>query len=402
MTAPVQGLGSRKAIQLIAAREIRVRFVSKAFIWTTIAFVGAVVAGGVLLSLIGSSQSAKQVGYTPAAAGITSSLDASAAASGLTVDMTQVPTQAAGEDLLRSGDIEALITAASPRLTVIVKEKLDDSLAPLLTSLAQQGALSSAVTSLGGDPAQVSSQIAQATPDVTSLEPPPEVDSGQIVAGFVAGILLFIALMTAGQLVAQGVVEEKTSRVVELLLATVRPWQLMSGKVLGIGLVGLVQVVLVVGAGIITALALGLLDTSTVNLGGTAAWAIVWFVIGFASYALVLAALGALVSRQEDVGSVIGPVTALMIIPYVIGISIAPWAPDNPLVVWLSYIPFCSPLIMPIRIALGAVDTWEILLSVGLSLAVIPLLVWFAGRVYSNAVLHTGGRVRLKDALRSD
>ncbi len=400
MTA--QGLSSSKAIQLIATREIRVRLASKAFMWTTIAFVVAVVAGGVLLNLIGSSQSAKHVGYTPAAAGITASLDASAAASGLSVDMTAVPSESAGEDLLRSGDIEALITAVSPQLTVIVKEKLDDSLAPLLTSLAQQGALTDAVTSLGGDPAAVTTQIAQATPDVTSLEPAPQVDGGQIVAGFVAGILLFIALMTAGQLVAQGVVEEKTSRVVELLLATVRPWQLMAGKVLGIGIVGLIQVVSVVGAGIITALALGLLDTSMVNLGSTAAWAIVWFVIGFASYALVLAALGALVSRQEDVGSVIGPVTALMIIPYVIGISIAPWAPDSPLVVWLSYVPFCSPLIMPIRIALGAVDTWEILLSVGLSLAVIPLLVWFAGRVYSNAVLHSGGRVRLKDALRKD
>ena len=98
----------------------------------------------------------------------------------------------------------------------------------------------------------------------------------------------------------------------------------------------------------------------------------------------------------------IGPVTGVMIVPYVIGISIAPWAPDNPLVVWLSYIPFCSPMIMPIRIALGAVETWEILISVALSLAVIPLLVWFAGRVYSNAVLHTGGRVRLTDALRRD
>jgi ABC-2 type transport system permease protein len=397
-----QGLSSRKAIQLIASREIRVRMTSKAFIWTTIAFVAAVVAGGVLLNLIGSSQSAKQVGYTPAAAGITTSLAASAAASGLTVDTTEVPMQAAGEELLLSGEIEALVTAVSPTLTVVVNEKLDDSLAPLLTSLAQQGALTDAVSSLGGDAASISAQIAAATPAVTSLEPPTQVDGAQIVAGFVAGILLFIALMTAGQLVAQGVVEEKTSRVVELLLATVRPWQLMSGKVLGIGIVGLAQVVLVVTAGIGTALALGLLDSSTLNLGSTAAWAIVWFVIGFASYALVLAALGALVSRQEDVGSVIGPVTALMIIPYVIGVSIAPWAPDSPLVVWLSYIPFCSPLIMPIRIALGAVETWEILLSVGLSLAVIPLLVWLAGRVYSNAVLHSGGRVRLKDALRSD
>ena len=269
MRTSEQGLSSRKAIQLIASREIRVRMTSKAFVWTTIAFVAAVVAGGVLLNLIGSSQGAKQVGYTPAAAGITTSLAASAAASGLTVDTTEVPTQEAGEDLLRSGDIEALVTAVSPTLTVVVNEKLDDSLAPLLTSLAQQGALTDAVSSLGGDAASISAQIAAATPAVTSLEPPKQVDGAQIVAGFVAGILLFIALMTAGQLVAQGVVEEKTSRVVELLLATVRPWQLMSGKVLGIGIVGLVQVVLVVAAGIGTALALGILDSSTLNLGST-------------------------------------------------------------------------------------------------------------------------------------
>ncbi|MNW56561.1 ABC-2 family transporter protein [compost metagenome] len=207
--------------------------------------------------------------------------------------------------------------------------------------------------------------------------------------------------MTCGQLVAQGVVEEKTSRVVELLLATIRPWQLMAGKVLGIGAIGLLQLVVVVGGGVGTAFALGLVDASSVNLGATAAWVLVWFVIGFVMYSLALAALAALVSRQEDVGSVITPVLMLMMIPYIIGISIGPWDPENPLVVWLSYIPFCSPLLMPIRIALGTVETWEILLAVGLSLALVPVLVWLAGKIYSNAVLRTGGRIKLKDALRA-
>jgi ABC-2 type transport system permease protein len=206
--------------------------------------------------------------------------------------------------------------------------------------------------------------------------------------------------MTAGQYVASGVVEEKSSRVVELLLSTVSPYQLMAGKVLGIGMVGLAQMVLVVGSGVATAFALDLVNTSSVDLGSAAVWALIWFIIGFATYALTLAALASLVSRQEDVGAVIGPVTALMVIPYVIGISIAPWDPDNPLVLWLSYIPFCSPLIMPIRIAIGAVEPWEVGLSVALSLLVIPLLVWLSGRIYSNAVLHTGSRIKLKDALR--
>ena len=89
-----------------------------------------------------------------------------------------------------------------------------------------------------------------------------------------------------------------------------------------------------------------------------------------------------------------------MVIPYIIGITIAPWDPHNPLVVWLSFVPFCSPLIMPIRIAVGGVEGWANLLSVCLSLAVIPILVWLAGRVYSNAVLRSGSRVSLREALR--
>ena len=400
MSTPTPALSAPSAIRLIAGREIRVRFASKAFRWTTVAFVAAVVIGGVLLNLITSSQDAVTVGILPEATAVTAPLRASADAIGVAVDTTEVTDQEAGEAMLTSGEIDALVTAVAPRIQVVVQQSLDSSLNPLLGALAQQFALVDAVEALGGDAAEVSGAVAQATPEITSLEPEPEVDGGQIAAGYVAGILLFIALMSSGQLVATGVVEEKSSRVVELLLATVRPWQLMAGKVLGIGTVGVVQVGLVVGAGVGTAYALGLLADSSLNLGGTALWALTWFVIGFTSYALVLAALGALVSRQEDVGSVTGPVIALMIVPYIVAISIAPWAPDSPVVVWLSFVPFCSPMVMPVRIALGAVEGWEIAASVALSLAVIPLLVWLAGRIYSNAVLHSGGRVRLGDALR--
>lgn len=129
-----------------------------------------------------------------------------------------------------------------------MREELGTTLSPVFTGLAQQAALSGAVTDLGGDPSAVAQEIASAAPTVETLEPAEERDPAQIVTGMVGGILIFIALMTCGQLVAQGVVEEKTSRVVELLLATIRPWQLMAGKVLGIGAIGLMQLVVVVGA----------------------------------------------------------------------------------------------------------------------------------------------------------
>ncbi|GEK20361.1 ABC transporter permease [Cellulomonas xylanilytica] len=357
------------------------------------------VLGGVLLNIVGSqSDSAQQVGVTPEAAGIAEQVVAIGAVTGTTIETQEVDSAEDAEALLEDGTLSAVVTGTDP-LTVTVHTSLSDSLTPVFASLAQQEALSSAVTDLGGDPGEVGRAIAQAEADVTALEPEPEQDSAQVVAGFVAGILLFISLMTAGQLVAQGVVEEKSSRVVELLLATVRPWQLMAGKVLGIGVIGLTQVVLVVAAGTGTAAALGLVDTSSINLGATALWVIIWFVVGFTMYALALAALAALVSRQEDVGSVTAPIMTLMMIPYLVGVSIAPWDPTNPLVVWLSFVPFCAPMLMPMRIALGEVAPWEVAVSLGISLALIPVLVWLAGRIYSNAVLRSGGRVKLKDAL---
>lgn len=400
-------LSSWGAVNLVAGREVRTRLTSKAFLLTTALLVVAVVLGGVLLNLASSSDSTLRVGLVPDTASLAPSVTAVAEASGGDVETTDVADAATGEQQLRDGDIDALVTSSGSGsgsgsdFTVVVDRQLDPALQAVFSALARQIALVDQVSQLGGDPETVANAVNGATPTVTTLEPEEERDSAQIVAGFVAGILIFISLMTCGQLVAQGVVEEKTSRVVELLLAAIKPWQLMAGKVLGIGLIGLFQVALVVGAGAGTAMALGLVDSSSIDLGAAAAWALVWFVVGFVMYALALGALAALVSRQEDVGSVTSPVITLMMIPYILGVSIAPWAPDNPLVVWLSYVPFCSPLLMPMRIALGTAEMWEVLVALGLSLALIPALVWLAGRIYSNAILRTGTRVKLRDALRA-
>lgn len=393
-------LGSAAAIRLIAGREIRSRVMSKSFRYLTLGFMVVVILGGVAIHFINSGEDVKHIAVTQSAAAAQPQIEAAAAATGVDAEVTVVEDQSAAQDQLTSGDLDVVVTSVQPTLDIVVKESLDAALQPMFGALAQQLALVDAIDELGGDPVTITAEVGSAQPQVTSLEPPPEVDPGQIVAGFLAGILIFMTLMTSGQLVAQGVVEEKSSRVVELLLSTVRPWQLMSGKVLGIGVIGLIQMVLIVGSGVGTALVLGLVDTSSVSLGSAAAWSLIWFVIGFATYALVLAALAALVSRQEDVGAAIGPVSAVMMVPYIIGVSIAPWDPDNPLVVWLSYLPFCAPMLMPIRIALGAVEPWEVALAVALSLLVIPVLVWFAGRVYSNAVLRSGSKVRLREALR--
>lgn len=393
-------MSALETIRLVAGREITTRVRSKAFLWTTGLLVVAIVAGGVVLDLALGSSSATSVAVTPQTEPLAQPLQDIARANNEAIRVVQVDNDADARAAVADEDADAALTGGPTDFTVVVRSQPDPGQYAMLTVLRQQAALSAAVTDLGGDPAQVAEQLASATVKIQALDPAPERDGGQIAAGYVAGILLFLALQTTAQLVSQGVVEEKSTRVVELLLSTIRPWQLMAGKVMGIGVIGLLQVVAVIGAAAGTALALGLLDTSSLDLGATIAWALVWFVVGFITFSLALAALASLVSRQEDVASVTAPVLVLMAIPYVIGISIAPWDPTNPVVVALSYIPFAAPMVMPIRIALGTVENWEIIVSLALSLAVIPVLVWGAGRIYSNAVLRTGARVRLREALR--
>lgn len=387
-----------RAIGLVAGREIGVRATSKAFLWTTALLVLGIVAVGVLVSTISPTTSPVAVGVTESSAALAPSVTAAAAATGIPVEVSVVAGD--GTAAVEAGDVAAALSAEGSTLVVLVEESVPLTLQPVVGVLAQQLALADQVEALGGDPTQVSAAVAAAAPQVETLSPGGTVNAGQAAAGVVAGVLIFIAIIMSGQLVAVGVVEEKTSRVVEILLATIRPWELMAGKVLGIGTIGLVQLAAVIGAGVGTALATGVLDGSGIDVGSIALWVLVWFLIGYVMYALVLAALAALVSRQEDVQTVVTPVILAATVPYLIGVSVAPTDPTSPLVQVLSLVPFAAPFLMPIRMGLGVVAAWEVVVSLVLAVASIPLLVWFAGTIYRNAVLRTGARVPLREALR--
>lgn len=392
---------SLRAIALVAGREISTRLTSKPFLWITAALVVAVVAGGLLLSAtLPEGPRPRDVAVTASTAGLSAPLQAAGDATGVPVEVREVASDAEGEDLVLNGSIDALLTGPPEDLTVVVDRVLDPALDVAFSLLAQQQALSTEVAALGGDPAAVATAIATAHPTVRAIGATGDIDEGQLFTGMLSGVLIFIAITMAGQYVAQGVVEEKTSRVVELLLATVRPWELMAGKVAGIGLIGLAQLVLVTGAGSAVALATGVLGGTGVDLGSTVAWVIVWFLLGFVMYATVLAAAAALVSRQEDVSAVTFPIIMIMMIPYFIGVTVAPTDPGSPLLANLSLVPLFAPFLMPIRLAQGTPAAWEVAVSLALTLALIPLLVRLAGTVYGNAVLRTGARVSLREAIR--
>ncbi|MGH3444788.1 MAG: ABC transporter permease [Nocardioidaceae bacterium] len=393
-------LSSARAVRLVAERELRTRLRSKAFRITTAALVVLVVAFAVVMALIGSFGSEPKVGLTDSTSGLRQQIGAAAKAQGRTVDTSVVGSEAAGRRQVADGTLDALVVGThGARLQVVVDKSLDDTLRATLTAVAGRNALDTAISRLGGDPAQVAAQVARADVSVTALAPEATFDPQRLAVGSIAGILIYLALITTGQLVAMGVVEEKASRVVELLLATIRPWQLMAGKVLGIGLLGLIQVAAVGIAGVIAGQLAGSLDLSLSATVGIVVWLIVWFVLGFTLYSLVFAGLGALVSRQEDVGGVTAPATMLLVVGYVVGISVLPSAPDNAAAAVMSLLPVFSPTLMPMRLAMGAVPVWQVAVSLALAVAAIPLLVALAGRTYRNGVVRTGARVGLREAL---
>jgi ABC-2 type transport system permease protein len=399
VTTPDVRLGSVQAVQLVASREVTTRLRSKAFRISTGVTLVLLIGFAIVMKFVGHSADAT-IGLTGPSTALEAPLKASSSSIGQNLDTRSVPDEAAGRAQVTDGSLDALLVLDGDRLRVVVKKDLSDKLRNAFNVLASRIALNQEIQRLGGDPAKVAADVAQARPEVTSLEPPFPYQPQQLALGIIAGILIYLSLMINGQSVAQGVVEEKSSRVVELLLATIRPWQLMAGKVAGIGLVGLIQMAVIGGVGLIAGKAIGVLTLSASAAIGTVIWLVVWFLLGFITYSLVFAALAALVSRQEDVGGVISPALMFVVLGYVLGISILPSDPGNRLCEILSVIPVFAPTMMPMRLAMGGVPGWEAALAVLLALITIPALVWLSGRIYRNAVVHSGARVKLKDALR--
>ena len=388
---------TRRAVGLIAGREIATRLRSRVLRVATAVMVLILVGVAVAARLSGGGPTDEKVGLTPGTASLTGLLAATAEALHVGIRTYDVD-DATGRRQVRDGKLDALLVGDITAIQVVVKTDLDDGLRSVLQLVARRRTLDQQVTALGGDPATVSSAISAATVTVEPLVPARTDNGPQLVVGILTSILIYFALLLTGQAVAQGVVEEKTSRVVEILLATVRPWQLMIGKVLGLGTVGLIQVAVMAVSGVVAGLVTGSLHLSAGATLSAVVWLIVWFLLGYTAYSLAFAGVAALVSRQEDVAAVTTPVLMLLVVGYVVGVSVLPGHPHSGFVAVLSLIPIFAPTLMPVRLALGVVPAWQAVVSLAGVIAVIPLLLWASARIYRNAVLRGGARVRLRDA----
>ncbi len=207
------------------------------------------------------------------------------------------------------------------------------------------------------------------------------------------------AVRLFASLVLTGVLEEKASRVVEVILARIPARALLAGKIAGIGLLGLAQIGVTALAALVAVTAVHSIDVPAVR-GSVLAWAMVWFVLGYALYATVYGALGSLGSRAEDAQSVAGPVMVLLTMAYFASFFMIA-QPASAAARTISYFPLTAPMAMPGRIAMGATAWWEPVVAAALTLATIAGLVHLAGRLYTSAILHSGPRLSLKDAWRS-
>lgn len=208
---------------------------------------------------------------------------------------------------------------------------------------------------------------------------------------------LFVVLALFGQAVAQGVTEEKSSRVIELLLTTVRPRRLLTGKVLGIGLLGLLLLLLPGAA----ALAAGTLAGGSglpTAAPQVAALMLLWFVLGYVFYSVLFATVGALVSRQEDLQTAMLPVNALLIAAFYLALIVSS-NPNAAVAQITAFVPPFSPMIVPMRMVLGDMTVPALVLAVAINLVAIVGLTVLAGGIYERAILRIGAPVKLREML---
>lgn len=389
-----------RPVWLIARRELRSRLRSKSFVIGTLVTI-AVIGGYLMLQgAVFSDAERSTVGLNGQATALAGPLTDSARSLGLEVSTVDVPDLADGERRVADEELDVLVSGAPANLHALVRQDIDDDLRNVLDGLMQRQVLVGQLAEADPeqDPQEILRTVADATVDVRSVEPPDPERGQRLGVALVLIGLLYFSLLMYGSMVAQGVIEEKSTRVVEILLATVKPWQLLAGKVIGIGLVGLAQLTIIGGVGLTLASVTGVITISGIATGSLI-WGLVWYLLGYTFYALVFAAGGALVSRQEEAQAVLAPVTMVVAIGFVLAISLLPRGGTDSTTTLLSLIPPLSPMFMPGRIALGAAPMLQIVLSLVLTMASIVAMVWLGGRIYRSAVLRMGTRVKLREVL---
>lgn len=389
-------------IWTVAKREVLVRSRTKVFRIITALLLLAAIAGVIVSAVVGGGDGddlpSSVIGLVNVDPAVEPQITA-AAVDVAQIDYTSFGDSADVEAALADGNIDvALVGSDSGALEFVWNQSVDFQLDAIVRTALQQGALATNAQELNLDPSDLERLF---TPAPTSERILDEVDDGDGVKTLVAliGIVGTLFLIQVwGSLVAMGVIEEKASRVIEVLLSHITPRELMTGKILGLGLLAISQALLILG-GLLVALLL--VRDVEVPAG---AWSSIPLILGcvitgFAFYSAAFGAAGSLVSRTEDAQQVMLPVMVPLFVGYMVATaSVA--SPDSMLIKVLSFIPFTMPVTLPLRAAAGTLAAWEVALAFGLIIVGTIVMMRFAARLYEFTLLRTGSRIGWREALR--
>lgn len=375
-----------RPVRLVAGREIRASFQKRSF-WVGAGLTLAIVlAIAVIPGLLddGDDVTERSVGLTGPSVALEAPLVAvDEASDDLAFEVTTYDDASDATTAARDGDVDAAVVDG----TILVQESAPDDLVAILDQAAR-----SAQVAAGVEDGLVDADLAAdlAAPQVLVLEALEPVDDDENArrAMVVLGMfLIFFQIFSFGYAVAGGIVEEKSSRVVEVLLSKVRPGQLLAGKLVGIWLVTTAQMLVYATVGLTAATLSGTLDLPP-GWAGVVALVLAWYVVAYVFFACVFAICGALAASSEELQSTMTPATILVMVGYFLAI-VAMADPNGTAAVIGSFVPATAPLVMPIRSVLGDTAAWEVVVSIGLTLAVGLALIPIAGRIYKGSVLTT-------------
>lgn len=400
-------MNSFQAVKLVASRELRERGRSKAYIVSTI-FTVLILAGAIVIpNLLGGDPTTHKIGVVGEGGADIVAVAADLATQRAEEDeepdrfeVIEFESVEEAEAALESEDVSAVIVDGAELIVSggdvgfgggsgqgLLQEAA--STIRIQELVAEDESAGRVLELLASSPLEVR--------DLTGQDEDEQAFRSAIAFGGL--IIMYMAVLTYGSWMLSGVTEEKTNRVVEVLLATLRPWHIFAGKLVGIGLLGIGQMVLLLAVALAALRFYSDLQIPTLPLDSVVAL-VGWFVLGFLLYATLFGAAGSLVSRMEDAQTAAAPLSIIAVAGYFFAFA-ALGDPSGTMAIVGTYIPFTAPYVAPIRLALREISGLEMTIAVVVTIVAIVIMVRLAGRVYAGGLLRFGSRVKWSEAFKA-
>lgn len=393
----MRDVSSAALIKTIARREIRQQLSNKTF-WLSVVVTAVLLVAsfGASSVLTGGDDEKPSVGVVSEQRPLAKALE-NRAESGDFSSVTVHKDDAAARAAVNEGEVDAAVLSND---SIAVERDLPGDLESSIQETHRSVTQAEQLRERGVDAADIPKTLAVKPLGTQTLDPDAERTQQRTVTTGVGVIVLFMLMLVSGLAVAQGVAEEKQSRIVEVLLAKVRAWQLLAGKITGLGTAALVQILVLTVTSLSAAVGFGALEAPT-DAVGIGLSLLLWFLPGYTLFVTLYAVAGSLVSRAEDVNHVVGPVNALQMLGLVgPGLALAGKTGSSTIEI-LSLVPGASWAAMPVRMASEEVPWWQVGTAFALMILAVAVLVRVGSRIYSGGLLQYGGVIKVKDALAS-